>query len=169
MKHLIKTSFFIAITFSMLFISCKDDNENSPVPCVNKNKFSLEHITDADTLYTTDSSSFTLRGFYLRDGSSDEVICDVSLIDKETTISDGKKIIGEVVYKEDYVLTIDIFNFCTITKLFDINGKPKNAYVIKPSSKERLNCNAFLVISQKLSSMVVSVYNDKNNLPLLRH
>ena len=165
MKLLVKLFFLAAVTYCILFVSCKDDNENSPVPPLNKFHFSLENITDADTLYSTDPSPLILQRVLICDGSSNENIGHASLIEKETTISDGKNIIGKVVYEEDCILSIDIFDFCTITKLFDLNGKPKNAYVIKPSSGERANYDVFLGIFQKISGISVEIYNNNSKLP----
>ena len=142
MKNLFIVS--LCAFFLTSIVSCSSSNneeDNSTPPQVNKTTFIIEDGKE-DLLYTIDNSYFKLFGITLYDKVNSKEICALKLDEQITDLKNGDTLIGKLEYTaEGDVSKIEIFNWCTITKIQ--SDKYEKVYSIKPATQNSLNLTLF--------------------------
>lgn len=126
--------------FATLTISCKDDDEDMIVPCMNHsdNKYYLSSSPEnVDTLYEMNEQSYHLWNLSIYDKETKEDIAYLSFSSQnESEIVDKKgNKLGEVKYGKNDVMEINIYNFCTLKRKLD--SQKGKMYIITPAKDKR--------------------------------
>jgi hypothetical protein len=120
-RHLILTVMAL-LTLSLVAACNLERDDVDRFPELNKESFSLA-VQSPDTLYSVGKRDYKLSGMEVKSRGDNATLVDLPLKQNNTSIVVDDKKIGTITYQYGEVNTIDIPDYCKITRLDYTSGR----------------------------------------------